>query len=170
MASDAQPDPHPVPHPLLGALTGLVGVWRGTGEGHYPTIAPFTYREEVTFGHDGRPVLRYAQRTWRSADDTPMHVEAGFLRAPVDGTVELMIVQPTGFAEVAMLRVIDDAGQVALDGGHATLTRAPSAKEVLDVRRRFELDGDELRYDLWMTYAGNVDEHHLRAVLHRQRT
>jgi hypothetical protein len=163
-------DTQPAPHPTLGALAGLVGVWRGTGEGLYPTIAPFTYREEVTFGHDGRPVLRYSQRTWRSADDTPMHVETGFLRAPVDGTVELMIVQPTGFAEVALLRVIEDAGQVALEGARATLTRAPSAKDVLDVRRRFELDGDELRYDLWMTYAGNVDEHHLRAVLHRQRT
>jgi hypothetical protein len=166
MSTDAQP----VPHPMLGVLARLVGVWRGTGAGHYPTIAPFTYREEVTFGHDGRPVLRYAQRTWRRDDDTPMHVESGFLRAPVDGSAELMIVQPTGFAEVALLHVVEDAGQVVLDGGRATLTRAPSAKEVLDVRRRFELDGDELRYDLWMTYAGNVDEHHLHAVLHRERT
>ncbi len=158
------------PHPLLGALVGLVGVWRGVGEGHYPTIAPFSYREEVTFGHDGRPVLRYAQRTWRADDDTPMHVESGFLRAPVDGTAELLIVQPTGFAEVALLRVTGLAGPVVLDGGRATLMRAPSAKDVLDVRRRFELDGDELRYDLWMTHAGHVDEHHLRAVLHRRPT
>jgi hypothetical protein len=35
------------------------------------------------------------------------------------------------------------------------------------VRRRFVLAGDELRYDLWMTWDGHDDEHHLRAVLRR---
>jgi len=157
-----------VVHPALGALAGLIGVWRGTGEGHYPTIAPFTYREEVTFGHDGRPVLRYAQRTWRTDADTPMHVEAGYLRAPVDGTAELIVAQPTGLAEVATLEVRDEGGALVLDGARAPLLRTSSAKEVLDVRRRFLLEGDRLSYDLWMTTAGSVDEHHLRAVLHRE--
>jgi hypothetical protein len=159
----------PPTHPALGALAGLLGVWRGTGEGHYPTIASFAYREEVTFGHDGRPVLRYAQRTWRLDNDTPMHVEAGFLRAPVDGTSELLIVQPTGLAEVALLTVRAEGERVVLDGARSEPLRAPSAKDVVDVRRRFELAGDQLRYDLWMTYAGNDDEHHLRAVLQRGR-
>jgi hypothetical protein len=158
--------PH-APHPALGALARLVGVWSGAGEGHYPTIAPFTYREEVTFGHDGRPVLRYSQRTWRTDSDTPMHVEAGYLRAPVDGTVELVIAQPTGMAEVALLHVGEVESRLVLDGARSQPLRTPSAKEVLDVRRRFELEGDELRYDLWMSFAGHIDVHHLRAVLHR---
>jgi hypothetical protein len=164
MAAEAAP---PV-HPGLGALAGLVGVWTGTGEGHYPTIAPFSYREEITFAHDGRPVLRYAQRTWRTDADTPMHVETGYLRAPVDGTAEFIVAQPTGFAEAAVLAVRVEGGSLVLDGPRTALLRTPSAKEVLDVRRRFLLEGDRLSYDLWMTYAGSIDEHHLRAVLQRR--
>jgi hypothetical protein len=36
------------------------------------------------------------------------------------------------------------------------------------VRRRWEIDGDDLVVDLWMSYAGVVDGHHLRARLHRR--
>lgn len=166
MAEERTP---PDVHPALGALGRLVGVWVGTGEGHFPTIAPFRYREEVTFGHDGRPVLRYAQRTWRADGDAPMHVEAGYLRAPDAGVAELIVAQPTGLAEVAQLDVREDGALLVLDGARAPLARTGSAKEVADVRRRFELEGEELRYDLWMTFGGHQDEHHLRAVLHRVR-
>jgi hypothetical protein len=156
----------PAVHPSLGPLAALVGTWRGEGDGAYPTIAPFRYREEVEFAHDGRPVLAYRQRTWRVDADTPMHVESGYLRGGTEGRAELVIAQPTGFGEVATLEVREDDGLV-LDGSRSVLTRTPSAKAVADVRRRFRVVGDELHYDLWMTYAGHEDTHHLRAVLHR---
>jgi hypothetical protein len=154
-------------HPALGDLARLVGTWRGEGEGAYPTIAPFTYREEVVFSHDGRPVLAYRQRTWRSDSDVAMHVESGFLRGRIDGRAELIVAQPTGFGEVASLDIVVDGETLVLDGGRTTLQRSPSAKDVADVRRRFRIIGDELHYDLWMTYAGHEDVHHLRALLHR---
>ena len=157
----------PSVHPALGPLAALVGTWRGEGEGAYPTIGPFRYREEVEFAHDGRPVLAYRQRTWRIDADTPMHAETGYLRGPIDGHVELILAQPTGFGEVATLAVAEDAGALVLDGARTVLARSASAKPVEDVRRRFRLDGDTLHYDLWMTYAGHADTHHLRAVLHR---
>jgi hypothetical protein len=157
----------PAVHPSLGALAALVGVWRGEGDGAYPTIAPFRYREEVEFAHDGRPVLAYRQRTWRIDEDVPMHVESGYLRGQIDGHAELVIAQPTGFGEVAVLAISEEPGTLVLDGRRAELQRTPSARPVADVRRRFRLAGDELHYDLWMTYAGHEDTHHLRAVLHR---
>jgi hypothetical protein len=164
-------DPHvghaPVTHPALGPLARLVGTWRGDGEGAYPTIEPFTYREEVVFAHDGRPVLSYRQRTWRSDSDEPMHAESGFLRGRIDGRAELVVAQPTGFGEVATLVVEEDGDMLVLDGGRSPLQRSPSARAVEDVRRRFRVVGDELHYDLWMTYAGNEDVHHLRALLRR---
>ena len=164
-------DPHvghaPVTHPALGPLARLVGTWRGDGEGAYPTIEPFTYREEVVFAHDGRPVLSYRQRTWRSDSDAPMHAESGFLRGRIDGRAELVVAQPTGFGEVATLVVEEDGDMLILDGGRSPLQRSPSARAVEDVRRRFCVVGDELHYDLWMTYAGNEDVHHLRALLRR---
>jgi hypothetical protein len=157
----------PALHPALGPLARLVGTWRGEGEGAYPTIVPFRYREEITLAHDGRPVLAYGQRTWRMDADVPMHVESGYLRGPLDGLVELIVAQPTGIAEVASMVISDDAGVLVLDGQRAALQRTSSAKDVTDVRRRFTLEGDTLHYDLWMTYGEHEDTHHLRAVLHR---
>lgn len=158
----------PEAHPALAALHGLVGTWQGEGDGHYPTLASFRYREEVTFDHDGRPVLRYTQSTRRFEEDVPMHVEVGYLRLPAVDTAELVIAQPTGIAEVATLTLRTVGTALVLDGARAVLARTPSAKHVTDVRRRFVLDGDTLDYDLWMTYAGHDDTHHLRATLHRR--
>jgi hypothetical protein len=88
-------------HPALGALAALVGTWSGEGEGHYPTIAPFAYRETVTFAASGRPVLSYAQRTWRAGSDEPLHAESGWLRGQLEGRAELVVAQPTGLAETS---------------------------------------------------------------------
>jgi len=154
-------------HPSLGALAALVGTWRGEGEGHYPTIAPFRYGEEVVFAHDGRPVLAYRQRTWNIDSEATMHVESGFLRGQMDGHAELVVAQPTGFVEVATLALHEEGGAIVLDGERAPVGRTPSAKPVEDLRRRFRVEGDVLTYDLWMTYAGHDDVHHLRGVLHR---
>ena len=155
----------PVPHPGLGPLGALVGTWRGDGEGAYPTIAPFRYVEELTFSHDGRPVLAYRQRTWDPETGAALHLESGFLRAPGDGRAELVVAQPTGLVEASVLDVDADADDLVLDGRRATLTRAPTARPVEDVRRRFVLRGGTLHVDLWMSFAGHDDTHHLRSEL-----
>ena len=50
-------------------LAWMVGTWRGTGRGEYPTIQPFTFEQEVVFNHDGRNFLNYYSRTWILDDD-----------------------------------------------------------------------------------------------------
>ena len=34
-------------HPELMPLAWIVGMWRGTGRGEYPTMQPFTFEQEV---------------------------------------------------------------------------------------------------------------------------
>jgi hypothetical protein len=139
----------------------LPGVWRGDGEGHYPTIATFGYREEITFTRLGdKPIISYVQRTWHHDDGRPLHGECGYLRLDGD-RVELLIAQPTGFAEVHHGR---DDGDV-IDYGITAFGRSATALPVQTVRRRWAREGDHLIVELWMSYGGVVDGHHLRAVL-----
>jgi hypothetical protein len=158
----------PALHPDLALLAPLLGAWRGTGEGHYPTIEPFEYHEEIGFAHVGKPFLAYHQRT-RSFDDppTPMHAEVGYLRAPSPGRAELVLAHPTGITQIEEGTVTVDDGVTIIELATTSVGLSSTAKEVTALARRFELRGDELRYDLSMAAVGEPLTHHLRAVLRR---
>lgn len=93
-------------HPAVEHLAPLLGAWRGAGRGDYPTIEPFEYTEEVSIGHVGKPFLAYGQRT-KGADGAPLHAESGYLRPAGHGGLELLVVHPSGIAEVLVGEVTD---------------------------------------------------------------
>ncbi|MEE6283120.1 FABP family protein [Georgenia sunbinii] len=152
-------------HPNLRPVADLVGTWRGAGRGEYPTIAPFDYTEELTFTDVGKPFLVYLQRTW-SPTGSPMHVETGYLRVPGDGTMELVLAQPTGQTELAEGPLTTTA-----DGFVAELrsrvANSGSAKRVDATVRRLALAGDELTTGFAMAAVGEPMAHHLASVLRR---
>jgi hypothetical protein len=108
--------PLPQEHPAIAPLSFLLGRWRGTGKGDYPTIKGFGFLQEVTFSHIGKPYLIYTSRSWRLATDEegqlkrdghgelvrlePLAVEAGFWRPQPDGKVEVLLSHPTGITEI----------------------------------------------------------------------
>jgi hypothetical protein len=154
---------------LPGVLAPLIGTFAGTGAGEFPTVEPFRYREEVTFASNGSPVLAYRQRTRDPDSDRPMHAEDGFLRLAGATRVELVLAHSFGLTEV-------QEGDIEVEGTSGGVLRlrlastaigvAGSAKPVDAVRRELTLDGDVLRSELWMAYAG-VDSQHLVSELHR---
>jgi hypothetical protein len=147
----------------IGHLAFLLGSWAGEGEGDYPTISPFTYSEQVTFGHVGRPFLTYAQRTIRHDLGVPAHGESGYLRPAPDGRVELMLGHTFGVVELSQGTV----DGTSLELASSTIGRSATAKEITAVERSIEVDGDVLRYTLRMAAVGQPMQQHLHAELHR---
>lgn len=156
-------------HPDLAALAPLLGTWSGQGSGKYPTIPSFDYLEEVVFGHVGKPFLTYGQKTKAVADGKPLHAEAGYLRVPQPGHIELVLAHPSGITEIEVgtYSVAGDLIEMQMSTTAVGLT--PSAKEVTALGRSFRIDGDELSYTVQMGAVGQPLQDHLAAVLHRQR-
>lgn len=149
-------------HPQLTPLSFLVGRWAGEGRGDYPTIDAFQYREEIEFGHVGKPFLTYHQRTWSPAGD-PLHTEFGYLRPVGTEEAELVIAQPTGITEIHGGTV--DDGELRLRA--LQVGRSPTAKDVVAVTRDLRVIGDELSYRLQMAAVGQELQFHLEATLRR---
>jgi THAP4-like, heme-binding beta-barrel domain len=150
-------------NPALTPVAFLLGTWRGEGEGQYPSIKPFRYREEIRFSHNGKPFLIYTQRTESIDTGQPMHGEAGYLRLVGDGRVEFVIAQPIGYAEISLGGV---DGQ-RIDVECASVGRTPTAKPVTSIRRSLWMDGETLRYELKMGMGGAPAAPHLTASFRR---
>jgi hypothetical protein len=154
-------------HPDVDLLAPLLGTWTGRGAGEYPTIEPFTYLEEVTFGHVGKPFLSYAQRTRAVDDRRPLHAETGYLRVPGPGRIEWVLAHPTGVVEVLEGTLSVDAGVLEFELEATSIGRTSSAKEVVALGRSFRYDGDTLDYTVRMGAVGQPLQHHLSASLRR---
>ena len=156
-------------HPGIAALAPLLGTWSGHGDGEYPTIEPFGYLEEVTFGHVGKPFLVYGQRTRATDDGRPLHAETGFLRAPSPDRIELVLAHPTGVTEIEEGTLTVTGTTLQLEMATTAIGRTSSAKEVTALSRSIRIDGDELTYTLRMGAVGQPLQHHLAATLRRMQ-
>ena len=155
-------------HPGVAPLAFLIGKWSGEGRGEYPTIADFSYGEEITFtAPPGKPFLAYAQRTWRVGDHPEageaLHTETGYLRLTERDGVEAVIAMPTGVVEIHQ----GSTNGTTLRLETTTVATTPTAKEVRSVARMLEVADDELRYELWMAAVGHDSQIHLTAELRR---
>ena len=155
-------------HPELMPLAWMVGTWRGTGRGEYPTIKPFTFEQEVVFNHDGRNFLNYYSRTWILDDDgkvvKPGASETGFWRPKENKTLEVLIAHSTGISE-GWVGVHDGPKiQLAMDQGYS----APSAKIVTAGSRLYGLVEGELFFAYDMAAEGQTLQAHIWSTLKRQ--
>jgi len=161
MASDLHPD--------LVVLAPLLGTWEGSGTGEYPTIDDFAYAETITFGHVGKPFLTYTQRTKHPGTGLPMHAETGYLRVPAPGSIEIVMAQPTGIAEIYEGAVVGGDGPLVIDVRSSSIVATSTAKEVTITERTISVSGDDLNYTFRMGAVGHPLQHHLTASLRRAR-
>lgn len=157
-------------HPDIVLLAPMLGTWAGDGRGEYPTISPFGYREQVTFGHAGKPFLAYVQRTTALDDGRPLHAETGYLRHPAPGRLELLLAHPTGITEIQQGTVSADGEVLSIELASTAIGRTSTAKDVVGLGRSIRVDGDELTYEVRMAAVGQELQHHLAATLRRTPT
>jgi hypothetical protein len=156
-------------HPDLLPLLPLVGTWRGTGKGGYPTIDDFDYGELVRFAHDGRRFLTYQSQTWLIDPDgnliRPSHRETGFWRpGATPDTFEVLLVHPTGLMEIYAGAV---RGTVQWELSSDVVARTETAKEVTGIHRLYGVVDGELLYAEDMAAVGHPLTPHLSARLTR---
>jgi nitrobindin-like protein len=153
-------------HDDVVSLAFLLGTWRGTGAGGYPTIDPFEYREELAFEHVGDSFLLYRQESW-SPDDEPVHFERGFLRPGIEpGSVELCLAHPIGVTEIAHGTADGTTLDLVADDERG-IGRSRTGLDVAGVRRRYRVEGDELSYRLDLATGTTPMTLHLEATLRR---
>ncbi len=148
-------------------LSRLDGRWSGTGQGFFPTIASFDYRESLEFSVDVEGRLDYSQRTWRLTDDGEVasHREAGFLGVNEDGRVQMSGSHGLDRVEVLVGSLVPEGDGFSLDLRSAVLGHD---HRMISSWRVLEVAGDTIRYEMGMaTTAVPGGERHLQARLHR---
>ena len=154
-------------HPACEPLRLLLGTWRGSGHGDYPSIEPFDYLEEVTFGHIGKPFLTYSQKTRHRDTDQPLHAEFGYWRPATDDNLEVVLAHPTGIAETTQGSYSLSADELEIKLETTNLGLTATAKEVTQVVRTITATADTLHYTLDMAAVDYPLQRHLEATLSR---
>lgn len=148
----------------LRQLDPLLGVWKGQGQGQYPTIDSFEYSEELRFAlHAEYPMLAYEQKTVLSSGEAS-HWEYGFIRPVDEGVVELSNVQDSGRVEVlrATLSELSEIHFQSVHHGHDP--------RMVATERFLKLEGDRLEYKARMSTTTTPQPEmqcHLKATLIR---
>ena len=156
--------PGPPLHEAIEPLAFLLGTWRGSGEGSYPTIDDFRYVEEVTFGHVGKPFIAYAQKTKDADSGLPLHAETGYWRPVGEGRIELVLAHPFGVTEIQAGSVEGHSLRLATTSVALTAT----AKDIRSLTRSLDVVDGEMTYVIEMAAVGQPLQFHLEARLTRQ--
>ena len=152
-------------HDGLLALLPLLGRWRGSGVGVIALSGEqFSYGQQVSFVHDGRPFLAYESRSWLTRADgcvvRQAWRESGFWRpgaAPDD--LEVVIASNTGQALV----FDGSAGDLRWDLATVSASHSRTARPVGGERRLYAVLGDALTYATELSGDGIAySAHHAR--------
>jgi hypothetical protein len=157
-------------HPSLLGLLPFVGLWRGRGEGVYPTIEAFNFGQEIRISHDGRPFLFYESRSWLiDENDKPIRPggrEVGWWRPVAGGDeIEALMTTPTGIMELYVGSV--QLNPPKIEAATDFVARTATAKEVTAGQRLYGIVDRALLYAHDMAAVGQPLQPHLSARLLR---
>lgn len=154
--------------PQVVPLSWLLGTWRGVGVGGYPTVPEFRFGQELTFSElPGKPFVHHHSRSWLLDEDgaevRPLAQETGYWRPEADGTLELTLTHPTGFAELWVGAAEGAKIEIQTDA----VARTATAKEYTAGHRLYGLVDGQLLWAFDMAAVGQPLQPHLSATLRR---
>jgi 5'-nucleotidase len=157
---------------IASELFGLLeGTWQGEGRGGYLTIDSFDYREKLVFTRRDESTSAYEQRTEKRMDGTKefvtSHWESGFISILENGDLELVNAQSGGQGEalIGHIQTLDPITRI-----HFVSKALMNDARMVSTTRVFELEGDQLRYEMEMsTTKVNDLTWHLAITLERVR-
>ncbi len=132
-------------HPDLVALAWMVGRWEGVGKGSYPGTDDFDFGQQIDFAHNGKPYLHYLSQTFEMDEEgraaKPLTMETGFWRPQKDGTLEVVMCHPDGYAEVWYGKITGAKIEISTDA----VVRTSSADDYTAGQRLYgNVEGDLL--------------------------
>jgi hypothetical protein len=132
-------------HPDLLGVAWLIGRWEGTGRGTYPGIDDFEFGQQIDFAENGGNYLHYLSQTFEMGPDgravRPLSMETGFWRPQSDGSIEVVMCHPSGYAEVWYGKLTGAKIELATDA----VVRTASAEDYSAGQRLYgQVEGDLL--------------------------
>ncbi len=144
------------------------GVFKGSGKGEYPTIEPFEYLETLSFVSDGRPFIRMEQRAKKPDGKSPLHQEVGYIRIVEGPHLELVLVQPTGVAEIAQGTFLEEDASAIMEFRSTNVLSTPTAKSVTETVRTYKVAFGVLIFEFHMAAVDQGLQFHLRSELEKE--
>jgi hypothetical protein len=132
-------------HPDLMGLAWLLGRWEGVGKGTYPGTEDFEFGQQIDFAQNGSNYLHYLSQTFEMGEDgkaiRPLDMETGFWRPQGDGSIEVVMCHPSGYAEVWYGKITGAKIELATDA----VVRTVSADDYSAGQRLYgNVEGDLL--------------------------
>jgi THAP4-like, heme-binding beta-barrel domain len=162
--------PFEIPDNLPSALMGvawLLGRWEGSGKSTYPGTEDIDFGQQIDFSHNGSPYLHYLAQAFTVDSDgrpvEPLSMETGFWRPQPDGTIEVVLAQPAGYAEVWYGKVSGARIELATD----VVMRTASAPEYTAGQRLYGYVEGELLWTFDKAAEGHPLQNHQWARLRR---
>jgi hypothetical protein len=132
-------------HPRLRGLAWMIGRWEGNGKATYPGSEDYDFGQQIDFAHNGQDYLHYLSQTFELGEDgTPVRslsMETGFWRPQADGSLEVVMCHPAGYAEVWYGQITGPKIELVTDA----VVRTATAEEYAAGQRLYgHVEGDLL--------------------------
>ena len=155
-------------NPALAGLAWLRGRWEGTGYRQWPGEEKTSFFQQVDFSENGSDYLHYLAQSFEVDDEgrpaRPLMMETGFWLPKADGTLDIVMCSPEGYAEIWYGKLSPARVDVTTDA----VVRSPDAKVSYTAGRRLygNVDG-KLMYSFDRSTADEPLQAYLWATLVR---